>query len=551
MSSDPDIATNTKTCVSNTSCNTGYYCDKSNHCMINATPYACTQKGGIYSESDSVCSCAPDSIFDMTANACLRGPCQLSLPGYYFTACPGAGSCINNSVCINPNVTSGGWNAVCNEPIAAPGQTINNCMSFFEGAPQGFSSEEYSVADPPPQLLAQIKIGTTTPVTLTSDILLSHILNNGGATDLCTIDPALNVASDGVATGRKCYYNSLQIDGDAALTSTPPLITSVGTTAVTGGANGILEFYSDTDAGALFAGTNIGNFPGQSNLFVMFANAENSEWLTPNHCPFNSDDQYSACYTMGAGMRCEPGTSPIMVSQCTSPHDTVCTTSGWHDMSTFLPCGAALVPSTTGSPTKFSIWGCSADAANVASKTGGTYCPTGFEEGIIYDTGTGTYVGTCVRVPQYVNTPGSSDSDGLAANYCNSSEERVGACQTNPNNWDDSASTAGEGFMCWGTYCYGPNGMVALDNVPYIPLNYGYQNFTGTGTDMTVTYKICSSPDGTTNPTKYGDIYPGCSKDLQKDWYATCGDASTYYGCWHGDGNDAVWLPSTTHTNQL
>lgn len=514
-------------------------CDiHSGFCTNNATTEKGCVLGGGYFDNNRTCICAADFVWSENDKQCMPAYCDgTAAPGYYHTWCPTSEACINN-VCIDPKVNVH-WDNTCNSPtIWPPGR---NCMTAYDSGCYP-NSGSVSVEKEPDIKTSLRAAPIATPgvlvldngdqVQLTPLNLLNNMLtwdNSKGANVTCNEDPTLNMSTT-VGTGMSCYHNTLINDADE--TTPQEFLTGIGSTPCGGGPNGIIEFYtSDSNSNMYYAGTNVGNFPRQSELFIMFANAENVSWITPNVCSMDAGDTYSPCAVMGGGMRCVPGTTPIMVSNCDSPDPLICTDK-WYNIAHFVN-GATLQPSSNGSPTLFSVWQCSAESATAAMTAGGTACPPGFVEGIIYDENAHKYSGTCVRAQQYNN---GGSKNGLAWNYCNHYETRDGGCQTVGS--DSCNASSGEGAMCWETVCEGSEGMVANDIIPYIPVGYAYIT-----SDVGNPYKVCSESDNVfvdVNNKSY--LSKGCT-DIQRTWHACCDGYKTGYGTDCGsDSSDKVWI---------
>ena len=539
-----------------TKCDTG-----SGFCIADLGPSPlernCADIGGWLNSDGTQCMCAIDSVYSVTNGQCEYAKCQPANLGYYYTSCENGGPCINYK-CIDPSKPVG-WDEICN----VPDSFTDNCMSYFNGACKSskemgiddvspFDTITTSVPDPPNITLGTLCFSGSDAICtggdtydLTSDLLLDTILTRKMSPDVprlnitCQSDTSLNIpAMGGSGTGTQCYFNSLVQD-----TSTPPgvFLTGIGTTQFGGGDTSVLTFYMNdgSDNEIKYAAPNLGNYPRQSGLFVMFANATNNGWLTPNMCALDIGDEYSPCATMGAGMRCLPGTKPVQVSSCCGDN-TVCT-NNWNQISAVLPSDVTLLSNDDGSPTLFSVWACSADAAVTATKFNGTLCQAGFNEDIIWDNSTGgptsqTYTGTCVRTEEYNNQPNSTN--GLAWNYCDHSQLRVDYCMTVPENAGICQATSGERAMCWDSVCQSPGadkkGLVAYDQIPYIPQSYGYVSITDGQ------LKVCNASDKTIYAVT-GVPNNGCSNDLQRHRYAECTGEGSFVGECHGSDTDKTW----------
>jgi hypothetical protein len=392
---------------------------------------------------------------------------------------------------------------ICNQPTIAP---TNTCMSYFSG---GVGAEDYDTlkvnygATLGAASTATLTVaGTTLP--LNSINFLNTVLDfttTGSNNSTCQLDPELNVPLGGSGSGGECYLNHLSKDTSP---SPAPFMPGIGN----GSASGVIQFdVSDSVPGTLhYAGTNFGNYPRQTNLFVMFANSDNASWLTPNQCPYSlSDLSGGPCVEMGAGMRCVPGTTPMRVSNCVGDGPQCDPSgSGWHTISEVLPSNAS---TSDGAPSLFSVWACSAESATIGLQTDGTSCPTGFEENIIFDNTSNTFKGTCVRTPPFQSPMGSNP--GLAYNYCSSEDAGKNSIR--------NSSCPLESDMCWESEC-GTDYTFFInekDTIPYIPLGFGYLS-KSTMDDGIVGYRVCSS--------KYADAPggAGCISDLQSTWSAPC-----------------------------
>ena len=537
------VGANGTACSANTQCNTSIsVCDtNSGFCTNKATNIRdCVAGGGYIDDNDYKCICAADFVWSEKDQQCMPAYCDgTAAQGYYHTWCPGNGACINN-VCIDPTATVH-WDNTCNSPTSFVGL---NCMTAYDSGCYPNSSSVSVEKEPdiktslraaPIATPGVLVLANGDQVQLTPLNLLNNMLpwdNDNGANVTCNGDPTLNMSTT-VETGMLCYHNTLINDADE--TTPQEFLTGIGSTPCGGGGpNGIIEFYtSDSTSNMYYAGTNVGNFPRQSELFIMFANAENVLWITPNVCSMDAGDTYSPCAVMGGGMRCVPGTTPTMVSRCDS-HDSLICNNKWHDIAHFVNGDlATLQSSSNGSPTLFSVWQCSAESATAAMTAGGTSCPPGFVEGIIYDENLKKYSGTCVRAQQYNN---GGSANGLAWNYCNHSGTRDGGCQTVGS--DSCNASSGEGAMCWETDCYKSEGMVAKDIIPYIPIGYAYIT-----SDTGNPYKVCSKSDNVfveVNNKSY--LSEGCT-DIQRTWHACCDGYKTGYGTDCGsDSSDKVWI---------
>lgn len=498
-------------CSSTNPCTTGYFCDPANFCMLTVDKFSCPYVGGAVDACGN-CICPPDMVFDITANSCLPASCSIPSPcGYFFMACPYGGYCANN-ICVDPSVAVT-MDPICNQPTVAP---TNTCMSYFSGV----GAEDY---DSPkintPTFGASATVGSTATLTVAGDTfplnpinflntVFSYQTDETGANNItCGLDPELNVPLSEKGSGGECYFNHLSKDTSSSPTQFLPGVGS-------GSADGVIQFITTDDTESLhYAGTNFGNYPRQTNLFVMFANPDNVSWLTPNQCPYLLSDMRGgggACFEMGAGMRCVPGTVPVRVSNCvgTGPQCDP-SGSGWHTISDVLPSNAI---TSEGAPSFFSVWACSAEAANIGLQTDGTSCPTGFEENIIYDNTSKSYKGTCVRTPPFQSPDPTGSNPGLAYNYCSSSDAG--------KNSGRNSSCPSEGDMCWESTC-GTDYTFFInetDTIPYIPLGFGYLS-KSTMDDGVVGYRVCSAdgPGGLD-----GQDGKGCMSDLQTTWSAPC-----------------------------
>lgn len=566
-------------CTSNTGCPPNGFCDfiygtsVGGYCMLTTdnTENECNAIDGAL--INKTCVCPTDMLFDVTANSCLPAPCTAISPcGYYFEACSDYGPCFKNTCS-----TTG---------VSATLDPVCNIVSPFEGTtcpdmPYGTQTSAEFVGIETPKLSASdvpnVAVLTFTPLggvpmayTLTPSEFLGTVLvgsyydtNNNNAVQpvTCNYDPTLNVGKN--TGGNTCYLNALASTADAngcATTTTSVFLDSVGTKYT------LLEFYTTRESTKqYYAGTNFGNDPGQTNLFVMFANADNVNWLRPQQCPYDSGDPTNPCTLMGAGMRCVPGTTPTMVSNCQGVSE-VCGPNGWSRIDAILPPGYelgsmdpadantegvkingsnVLSNGVNGAPIYYSVWGCSAEPVSAAAAISGSICPTGFEDKIIYDSVKLNWVGACTRVPEFnnLNDPTGSQNS-LVYNFCNNS--LLGS----PPYRQDVCSNDTD--MCWSSSCsmhqgslFTPDSILAEDTIGYIPLGYAYPSVKTNQSDITgypfVGYTVCTTADSNSK---------GCSQDLQRDW----GAWADYYvtGC-EGSGADPdpkcnkTWTPVTNH----
>ncbi len=329
------------------------------------TSYACVPVGPVCSDSVP-CGTCPTG-YQCEAGTCMKKPaCVPDCTGYTCGKDPVCGQPCGT--CDPPNVCKNG--KTC-EPPGDAGCLGSNCGTAPDGSKCGFLGQNGAAGGCPPNTTCSQDTGGSFPYQCVVNLgslgsakdLLDNILTPVGCPNY------LNFTE--WKSGAVCYKHAVTetitgVDG----TSYP-----IGHGIIPSVASGnVIAFDAAAISGTMggFVGGNYGNLPNQTNLQILFAaTPDEMAIMTPEVC--NNSAVYSACASLGGGLPCQTGASPVMLS------------SGWLKTPFTTKNGKTFNP-------YFSIWGCAHKAV----------CAPGWAPSIVQvKSGTDEkYVYGCARVPK-------------------------------------------------------------------------------------------------------------------------------------------------------